>query len=979
MIHKAGGERNVVLSLGQIDQLERHVGATLVALNKRGFVGVTLIEAIDEAALWPAPFDKLAPIVPSQNLDALLIRAPALLCAVAAEIGFRFEGVGTEYWAKLSSALGLPISMEQRVQIGDAFAALGRKYKISRPSQSAFSSHFSIISWPIANALLPIDLVGPVARLIARAPVGSLPGSNRSGNFASLRAWATAAEGARLADWLRFEGSSERVLKSLLTENRGSILPAASYQRLRNTINVSAEAFLAVRAGRQRTRTAKLSTSADQSLGRLTLAREAMSLKLFATWNALPPGLFDEARIAARAAAWRPRLWGAGAFLHSDTALGAGPFALMHAAVPAADHPAYPDAAAVFGTGSDIAAILAARSIDWTATVLFDVNDDRTLGEQRFAPFSDEAEVAWVGTRVEGSAIERLRPLGRVCGYRFFEANLRDAAERAILAAEDLLSNDARSSLARHPVDAIVAPQAVVRPGRPFLLFKEAPSPCAEPLRTLKAGERLASVSGPTGHPGVRCEPAPPADSAPVQLSLFERDSAFEALIERRLQIRIESPIALREVGVTAELEIGGHLIVRDHIRVKELPSTIDAGEPALRALYSDMARGKLLETGSGTLRLAVGRLVTLQVPLDRPAASVDWSGEVPALTDTNLVADLVCASAQSPHRFASANAVTTPERGARAFGLRLVDGHLADPIKLLASNSFNLNDLASNFGGDLGSRLMRDNGRGVGEIARARVAWSRALCLTLPAVAAKTRVVRQFEEPLVYDLCGRNWCSVEEATRSHPFDAHEALYAVALERGLAALPEQASKAVFARFNAAFIAHAKMFDPDWPLSGQAPRDGAMDEALNEGYTEAVKALQAEGLLPNIDPDDCDFGSPAEEWEDAAQAAIHRIRRSELAQLIAPSLGGRQLRDRYYLDVGIAELAEDLAAWTRSFALPRGYLSPEVAACALQLWLSPAACNNVDTAVHVLANDPFVARATRYAAIRLGNALGEIAS
>jgi hypothetical protein len=348
-------------------------------------------------------------------------------------------------------------------------------------------------------------------------------------------------------------------------------------------------------------------------------------------------------------------------------------------------------------------------------------------------------------------------------------------------------------------------------------------------------------------------------------------------------------------------------------------------------------------------------------------------------LIGTTLVTELVCASAQSPHRFALANSVTTPERGARAFALRLVDGSLADPIKLLASSSFNLDDLAAKFGNDLGSRLMRENGRGVGEIARARVAWSRALCLTLPAVAVRTRIVRQFEEPLVFDLCGREWCSAEQATLSRPSDPHEALYLVALERGLAELPNLDMQSVSDRFTAAFVTNARLLDPDWPIGGQAPRDGAMDEALNEGFAEAVKGLQAEGLLLDIDPDDCDFGSPAEAWEEAAQEAIRRIGRSELVQLIAPSQGGRQLRDRYYLDVGIADMAEDLSAWTRNFALPRGYLSPEVACDALQLWLSPAACNNADAAVHVLASDPFVARAGRYVAIRLRNSLGGSAS
>jgi len=49
-------------------------------------------------------------------------------------------------------------------------------------------------------------------------------------------------------------------------------------------------------------------------------------------------------------------------------------------------------------------------------------------------------------------------------------------------------------------------------------------------------------------------------------------------------------------------------------------------------------------------------------------------------------------------------------------------------------------------------------------------------------------------------------------------------------------------------------------------------------------------------------------------------------------------------------------------------------SPEAAAGALQLWVSPAACDDVDAAVHILVNDPFVARATRYAALRLGRTI-----
>jgi len=148
------------LKWGEVDELERQLKAAVIALNKMKIANVTLVEAIDYATLWPEPFDSLPPIAPaSSTLDSLLARVPLLVCAIASEIGFRFEGVGTVFWARLSDALGLPITTSQRQTIGDIFDTLATRYKLVRPSESAFSTHFSIISWPIANALLPLDLV----------------------------------------------------------------------------------------------------------------------------------------------------------------------------------------------------------------------------------------------------------------------------------------------------------------------------------------------------------------------------------------------------------------------------------------------------------------------------------------------------------------------------------------------------------------------------------------------------------------------------------------------------------------------------------------------------------------------------------------------------------------------------------------------------------------------------------------------------
>src|SRR2546430_1347097 len=125
------------------------------------------------------------------------------------------------------------------------------------------------------------------------------------------------------------------------------------------------------------------------------------------------------------------------------------------------------------------------------------------------------------------------------------------------------------------------------------------------------------------------------------------------------------------------------------------------------------------------------------------------------------------------------------------------------------------------------------------------------------------------------------------------------------------------------------------------LSSDVPVAEAMDHALNAAFTEAVTELHGKGRLLEVDEEDCDFGSVAEDWERAATDALRIVRRFSLAKLLVPSEGSRQLSRRSYDDLTVAELAEDILAWTKSWALSRGQLIPEVAAGALLLWLVPA--------------------------------------
>ena len=237
------------------------------------------------------------------------------------------------------------------------------------------------------------------------------------------------------------------------------------------------------------------------------------------------------------------------------------------------------------------------------------------------------------------------------------------------------------------------------------------------------------------------------------------------------------------------DLEIGGRLVARGRDYLPVLPITLPATSKVLTLLYDDTVRTKLLEAGKGLLRIEIGRSHAIQIKLERPSASVEWTDKGPRLIGADLETTLVEASAHAPHRFTPAAAIIIPNRGARAYGLLLSDGRIADPVQLFTSNVFDYGDFTANFGDDIGSRRMFDRGRGVGDIARARIAWARAVCTTLPAIAAKGRIVRQFEDPLVVDLCGRAWSLSEQASKDSPTDPHHALWLCALESDLAAVP----------------------------------------------------------------------------------------------------------------------------------------------------------------------------------------------
>lgn len=929
----------------------------------RGTDTISLLEVVDEAGLWEEPFQELSGVIDTLDFETFMADFPTLGCCAAAEVGFRFEGVGTVFWARFEELLGFHIPVSRRSMLAAAFVDLAKQFPIQCPAESGFNEQFSIIAWPIANALMPMEVAGPLARLLARGPRWGGSVSGRRSDLSTLRAWARTWEGLRLSEWLQNENVATRVVTAILGDNSQGALNDASFRRVTAAYARQAEAFFALREAKRRRRAETAKTTPETTEGLLSLRRISGHFALTVAWPPLPQGLLETARVEASGQAWRPRLWGQGSLLHYDQALGSLPVLLHLSTLPAPDVSAFPNAGDIFGAGTPIASALGGRVVDWVSPMVF-LHDAVTDIADRVAPplRSERGEVWLLGPLGEGA---HLPVIGEVAGRGIRRADLASQDDRRVLQALGLLFGEAKSGglqrLARHPVDAMALRRGQVRPGTPFCSFDEA----TLQISRLARNERLALGNVEGTRELVAASPPTDPDPGSPEVFVFERQSAFEALVEQRLLVRIDSTLGSAEWPVEAMIVSGDEILAFSRATVKQDGHGIGADSKLLRTLQSDHVRARLLETGSATLRLRVSNQPWETIALTRLEGEVNWDDADPSRSVAGATG-VVTACPPKAHLFGPASAVEVPPVGASAFAVRLDDGRLASPALIVANDRFDLGDLSTNFSDLSGTRQLLAGGRGVLDLARARRAWASAVCRSMASLSTRLRVVRQFEHPLVTALCGTQWAEFERNGAFH-VDPAAVLFRTVIASGAVELPEDFNSKDLDCSEASFVELISTACPRWPETDLD--EEAADTALNAAFEAALAAAHAEDRHHLLDPEDFDFGAPAETWRSASDQAQLSALGSPLLSLIAPARGAEVLARRPFVTADLAEVATFLADWSTAWCLPRSHISKDLACSSLQVWLSPGAADT-DAAVRQMARDAFLARAVRYVALRM---------
>ena|GEM_PF-1903426 len=91
---------------------------------------------------------------------------PLLVSAV--EVGYAYDGNGTDFWPKLSESLRHDFTVEERSRLSIWFAKASEKYGGVKPGNSQWELAFCHIVWPITHAVAARDIRRPFADCLRR-------------------------------------------------------------------------------------------------------------------------------------------------------------------------------------------------------------------------------------------------------------------------------------------------------------------------------------------------------------------------------------------------------------------------------------------------------------------------------------------------------------------------------------------------------------------------------------------------------------------------------------------------------------------------------------------------------------------------------------------------------------------------------------------------------------------------------------------
>jgi hypothetical protein len=240
---------------------------------------------------------------------------------VATEVGYEYEGNGTDFWPSLEHTLGYAFAIEDRSQLSHWFRTAAERYNGVRPGQSDWEQAFCHIAWPITHAVAAKDIRRPFADCLRRFN-GSIEDDDAS-IASQLASISTSVGSRRFRTWLGSEQVVAGIVRELLDGPSlvdAGLLTKCFRDRLLTDLRNEPEIRQAVRTVQTRsktqgTRNRRRREQSDEAetiellYGSFFLKRdEDGRLGLFGELPEMPREIQKELRRHRRS--WQPRPWG---------------------------------------------------------------------------------------------------------------------------------------------------------------------------------------------------------------------------------------------------------------------------------------------------------------------------------------------------------------------------------------------------------------------------------------------------------------------------------------------------------------------------------------------------------------------------------------------------------------------------------------------------------------------------------------------
>ena len=243
------------------------------------------------------------------------------LILVATEVGYEYEGNGTDFWPMLEDSLGYPFSIDDRRQLSHWFRVAANRYRGVCPGHGDWERQFCHIAWPITHSVAAKDIRRPFADCLKRF-CGSVEDDDAS-IVSQLASIPTPAGSRRFRTWLCGEQMVAGIVRELLDGPslvEIGLLAESFRDRLMADLRKEPDIRQAVRSvktrsqtrgtrNRRRRKQANETETIDLNYGTFFLKRDdGGRLGLFGELPDMPRAIRKELRRHRRS--WQPRPWG---------------------------------------------------------------------------------------------------------------------------------------------------------------------------------------------------------------------------------------------------------------------------------------------------------------------------------------------------------------------------------------------------------------------------------------------------------------------------------------------------------------------------------------------------------------------------------------------------------------------------------------------------------------------------------------------